>query len=74
MSDVTLASPARYIGMLGSRKKATRVKQALAEEGVAAERLHAPVGLDLGAVSVEEIALSIVAQLIKVRRLGRGDR
>lgn len=69
-----LRSGARYVGMLGSRKKAAAVREALAMEGVASERLHAPIGLDLGAVSAGEIALSIVAQMIKVRRTGRGDR
>ncbi|MHC4849646.1 MAG: XdhC family protein, partial [Planctomycetota bacterium] len=37
-------------------------------------RLHAPIGLDLGAHSAGEIAVSVVAQMIKVRRTGRGDR
>jgi len=66
-----LASPARYVGMLASRKKAAAVREALGE---AAERLHAPIGLDLQAHSAGEIAVSVVAQMIKVRRTGRGDR
>ena len=69
-----LATEARYVGMLGSRKKAATVKEALASGGNAPGRLHAPIGLDLGALSAGEIALSIVAQMIKVRRTGRGDR
>jgi len=72
-----LASPAKYVGMLASRKKAATIKQAIAAEtGVTPEdiRLHAPIGLDLGAHSAGEIAVSVVAQLIKVRRTGRGDR
>jgi xanthine dehydrogenase accessory factor len=69
-----LETPARYVGLLASRKKAETVRAALAREGVDASRLHAPVGLDLAAKSAGEIAVSIVAQLIKVRRLGRGDR
>lgn len=69
-----LGSPARYVGMLGSRKKTAKVKEALEGRGVDAKRLHAPIGLDLGATSSEEIAFSIVAQMIKVRRTGRGDR
>jgi xanthine dehydrogenase accessory factor len=60
--------------MLASRKKAAAIREALAREGVDAARLHAPIGLDLGAVSAGEIATSVVAQLIKVRRTGRGDR
>jgi len=66
-----LASPARYVGMLASRKKAAAIKEAI---GPGAERLHAPIGLDLGAHSAGEIAVSVVAQMIKVRRTGRGDR
>jgi len=69
-----LATKARYVGLLASRKKAEVIREALAKEGVDATRLHAPVGLDLAAKSAGEIAVSIVAQLIKVRRLGRGDR
>ncbi|MGQ0614020.1 MAG: XdhC family protein [Planctomycetaceae bacterium] len=69
-----LQTPARYVGMLGSRKKAAIVRDALAREGIAAERLHAPIGLDLGATSAGEIAVSVVAQMILVRRMGRGDR
>ncbi len=69
-----LASPARFVGMLASRKKAAAIQQALSSEGPLPKWLHAPVGLDLGASSAGEIAVSIVAQLIKVRRTGRGDR
>ncbi len=69
-----LASPARYVGMLASRRKAQKIKEALTEESIDVQRLHAPIGLDLGALSAGEIALSVVAQLVKVRRLGRGDR
>lgn len=69
-----LRSPARYVGMLGSKRKVATVAAALAEEGLGSERLHAPIGLDLGGVSAGEIAVSIVAQMIKVRRKGRGDR
>ncbi len=69
-----LGTKARYVGLLASRKKAEVIRGALAKEGVGASRLHAPVGLDLAAKSAGEIAVSIVAQLIKVRRLGRGDR
>jgi len=72
-----LASPAKYVGMLASRKKAAAIKEAIAAEtGVAPEdlRLHAPIGLDLGAHSAGEIAVSVVAQMIKVRRTGRGAR
>jgi len=69
-----LKTKARYVGLLASRKKAEVIRAALAKDGIDATRLHAPVGLDLAAKSAGEIAVSIVAQLIKVRRLGRGDR
>lgn len=70
-----LKSPVRYVGMLASRRKAKTIRQALEKEGVdTGQRLHAPIGLDLAAKSAGEIAVSVVAQLIKVRRLGRGDR
>jgi xanthine dehydrogenase accessory factor len=60
----------RYLGMIGSRAKVNRVFDALRDEGVPAERLdrvHAPIGLDLGAVSPAEIAVSIAAELIAAR-------
>lgn len=69
-----LKSKARYVGLLASRKKAEVIRKALKKDGIDATRLHAPVGLDLAAKSAGEIAVSVVAQLIKVRRLGRGDR
>lgn len=62
---------ARYIGMIGSRRKAITVVRELIAEGVRAElfeRLHSPVGLDIGAATPEEIAVSITAELIAVRR------
>ncbi|MGA9062918.1 MAG: XdhC/CoxI family protein [Terracidiphilus sp.] len=64
-------TPARYIGMIGSRRKAITVFRELTQEGLKPElfdRVHSPVGLDIGAVSPEEIAISIVAELIAVRR------
>ncbi len=65
----------RYVGLIGSRAKIARVYEALVAEGVDPERfakVHAPIGLDLGAVTPQEIAVSIVAELIAVRR-GRAD-
>ncbi|HXQ26246.1 MAG TPA: XdhC/CoxI family protein [Candidatus Acidoferrales bacterium] len=62
---------ARYIGMIGSKRKVLAVYKALEKEGYSAdefERVHAPVGLDIGALSPEEIAISITAELIAVRR------
>jgi len=62
---------ARYIGMIGSKRKVLSVYKALEKEGYSAEefeRVNAPVGLDIGALSPEEIAVSIAAELIAVRR------
>ena len=65
----------RYVGLIGSKAKVSRIYAALLAEGVAPEalaRVHAPIGLDIGAVTPEEIAASIVAELVAVRR-GRID-
>jgi len=62
---------ARYIGMIGSKRKTISVFRELTKEGVPAhlfERVHAPVGLDIGAITPEEIAVAITAELIAVRR------
>jgi xanthine dehydrogenase accessory factor len=64
-------TPARYIGMVGSRRKAITVFRELTREGLKPElfdRVHSPVGLDIGAVTPEEIAVSVVAELIAMRR------
>ena len=64
-------TPARYIGMVGSKRKAITVFRELTREGLNPElfnRVHSPVGLDIGAVTPEEIAISIVAELIAVHR------
>jgi xanthine dehydrogenase accessory factor len=60
----------RYVGMIGSRAKVTRVYEALAAEGVSADalkRVRAPIGLNIGAVTPAEIAVSILAEMIAVR-------
>jgi xanthine dehydrogenase accessory factor len=62
---------ARYIGMIGSKRKVISVYKALEKDGHDLEkfkRVHAPVGLDIGALTPEEIAVSIAAELIAVRR------
>jgi xanthine dehydrogenase accessory factor len=62
---------ARYVGMIGSRRKVLSVYKALEKEGYKPEefeRIYAPMGLEIGALSPEEIAISIVAELIAVRR------
>ena len=61
----------KYLGLIGSRAKVARIYDALREEGLPQERLqriHAPIGLDIGAVTPAEIAISILAELIAVRR------
>jgi xanthine dehydrogenase accessory factor len=61
----------RYIGMIGSKRKVLSVYRALEKDGVATEKftgVHAPVGLDIGALTPEEIAISITAELIAIRR------
>jgi xanthine dehydrogenase accessory factor len=66
-----LRTQARYIGMIGSRRKIAGVFGRLRAQGFTEEdlaRVHAPIGLDIGADTVEEIAVSIVAELIAVRR------
>ena len=60
----------RYLGLIGSRAKVARLYAALQEESVSLDTLtqvHAPVGLDIGAVSPQEIAISILAELIAVK-------
>jgi xanthine dehydrogenase accessory factor len=65
------AMDARYRAFVGSRRKAETLKRELAREGVSEEALaaiKAPAGLDISAISADEIALSIVAEMIAVRR------
>ncbi len=62
---------ARYIGMIGSKRKVISVYKALEKEDYRAEefeRVYAPMGLDIGALTPEEIAISITAELVAVRR------
>ena len=66
-----VGTDARYIGLIGSRRKVLSIYKVLEEEGIpreALERVHAPIGVDIGALTPEEIAVSIVAELIAVRR------
>ena len=60
----------RYVGLIGSRAKVKRVYDALLDEGMSREALrsvHAPIGLDIGAITPQEIAVSILAELIAVK-------
>jgi xanthine dehydrogenase accessory factor len=70
--SAAVRSNAGYVGLMGSRRKVTLIYRQLVADGVASERLrdvHAPIGLDIGAVSPEEIAVSIMAE-ITMHRLG----
>ena len=67
---IALKSPAKYVGVLGNRRKIPNRLDALRELGVSEEelqKLHAPIGLDLGSVQPEEIALSVLAEIVAVR-------
>lgn len=70
-----LATRARYIGLLGSRRKTLMIYQRLSRQGIPVERLkqvHAPIGLNIGALTPEELAVSIMSEIIMVRRGGQG--
>jgi xanthine dehydrogenase accessory factor len=72
-----LRSDAFYVGALGSRRTQAKRREQLAEEGLSADelaRLSGPAGLDLGGETVEETALSILAEIVAVRRGRRGGR
>lgn len=74
--EAILGEPARYIGMIGSRRKIKVVFDDLRHRGATEERIarvHAPIGLEIGAVTTEEIAVSIAAQLVSVRREVHAD-
>jgi xanthine dehydrogenase accessory factor len=65
---MALAKPGAYIGMMGSKKRVALVKQQLQEEGISdalLEKVHAPIGLSIGAETPEEIAVSILAEIIQ---------
>ena len=74
--ESALTTRARYIGLLGSRRKNMMIYQRLLMEGGPVERLkeiHAPIGLDIGALTPEELAVSIMSEIIMVRRGGKGS-
>ncbi|MBN8721418.1 MAG: XdhC family protein [Acidobacteria bacterium] len=65
--------PIQYLGMIGSRRRVTVVKEKLKEEGFCADqlaKLYAPIGLDIGAKTPEELALTILAEIVLVRNRG----
>ena len=68
---LTRPVPCRYLGMIGSERKFLAIRKTLAAEGITEEafaRVLSPVGLDIGAVTPEEIAVAVVAEIIAVRR------
>jgi xanthine dehydrogenase accessory factor len=68
-----VTTDANYIGMIGSRKKIKTIYNNLKAKGVSEDdlkRIHAPIGLDINAETPEEIAVSIIAETIKIRRSG----
>jgi xanthine dehydrogenase accessory factor len=75
--QAALAGPARYVGLLGSAATQAARSHRLAEAGVPRAdlgRIHGPIGLELGAVTPPEIAVSILAELVAVRRIGDPKR
>ena len=72
--EACIRAPAAYVGMIGSKRKVGLIRKNFIESGIATEeefdRVFAPIGLDIGAITVPEIAVSIAAQLIAVRRKG----
>jgi xanthine dehydrogenase accessory factor len=66
-----VGTPSRYVAMIGSKRKTIGVVKELEKEGIprkAFERIHAPMGFDIGAITPEEIAVSVVGEMIAVRR------
>ncbi|MSQ11116.1 MAG: hypothetical protein EXR48_00200 [Dehalococcoidia bacterium] len=74
-TEAAVRSPAGYIGLLGSKRKSLLIFQALFRKGVSEERIaaiRAPVGLDIGGRTPQEIAVSIIAEILAVRLGGNG--
>ena len=66
-----VGTKAKYIGMIGSKKKVMEVKERLLQKGVSQQqldRVYAPIGIEIGAETPQEIAISILAEIIKVKR------
>jgi xanthine dehydrogenase accessory factor len=72
-----LDSPAGYIGVIGSRRRWTVTRKGMLDAGVPAEKLdrvHSPMGLELNAETPEEIAVSIMAEIVMLRNGGSGQQ
>ena len=75
--ESALRTRARYIGLLGSRRKTLMIYRRLLEQGITRDRIgdvYAPIGLNIGALTPEEIAVSIMSEVIMVRRGGDGGK
>ncbi len=75
--ESALKTRARYIGLLGSRRKTLMIYRRLMEQGVSRDRIrevYAPIGLNIGALTPEEIAVSVMSEVIMVRRGGDGGK
>ncbi len=73
--EQVVCTDACYIGMIGSRRKTQAILERLRHKGIPdrlLQRVYSPIGLSIGAVTAEEIALAIVSELVKIRRLGHG--
>ena len=73
--EAAVRSPAGYVGLIGSKRKTILIYQALLQRGIPLEQLkevHAPVGLDIGARTPEEIAVSVIAQVVQFYMGGTG--
>jgi len=71
--EVALATPAGYVGLIASRKRADAVREYLRERGVtddAIARVHAPAGIDLGTVDPDEIGVAVLAELVRMKAEG----
>ncbi len=73
--SIAIAARPDYIGMIGSKRRTNFVLEKLRSEGASEDELRkvrAPIGLDIGAVSPEEVALAILAEIVAERRKGSG--
>jgi xanthine dehydrogenase accessory factor len=71
--EFAINTGAKYVGMIGSKKKVTEIKKRLLDKGISQtqiEQVHAPIGIDIAAETPEEIAISILAEIIRIRRSG----
>ncbi len=72
-----VATPTPYVGIIGSKRRWVETKKLLKEDGMSSEQLarfHSPIGLELNAETPEEIAVSILAEIIMLQRGGTGER